>query len=175
MKPGSSFESALKFTLQWEGGYSNHPADKGGETNFGITHAVYNSYCKSKGLTPKSVRLISQTEVSEIYYKNYWLTAGCELLPAKLALFHFDWAVNAGVKRAIQTLQQTVGTPSDGVIGAKTRAAVINSVNSLGEKAICLKYCGVRESYYRRWGAGSQRVFLNGWLNRLAALKREIA
>ena len=32
-----SFEKAVSFTLRMEGGYVNHPADRGGETNFGVT------------------------------------------------------------------------------------------------------------------------------------------
>lgn len=39
-----AFRTALEFALRWEGGYINHPADKGGETNFGVTSAVYKHY-----------------------------------------------------------------------------------------------------------------------------------
>lgn len=53
-----SFKKALKFTLQWEGGYVNHPADPGCETNFGVTHVVYQQYRKSSGKLPQSVRLM---------------------------------------------------------------------------------------------------------------------
>ena len=30
---------AISTTLKWEGGYTNHPKDPGGPTNFGITIA----------------------------------------------------------------------------------------------------------------------------------------
>jgi lysozyme family protein len=40
----NAFNKALSFALRWEGGYSNHPNDRGGETNFGVTHAVYRAY-----------------------------------------------------------------------------------------------------------------------------------
>lgn len=168
----SSYNDALKFVLRWEGGYSNHPADKGGETNFGITHATYDSYRNRKKLPKRSVRFIETFEVSEIYYVHYWSPSGCELLPEKLALAHFDWAVNAGVKRAIQTLQLVVGTPNDGIIGAKTKAALTTALQTKSSKSLVNSYCIIRENHYRKWGTGSQRVFLTGWLNRLTALKQ---
>lgn len=39
--------------LKWEGGYVNHPFDKGGPTNKGITIETYESYCRKKRL-PKT-------------------------------------------------------------------------------------------------------------------------
>lgn len=39
-----NFDKMLKFVLLREGGYSNNPNDKGGETNKGITYQIYNSY-----------------------------------------------------------------------------------------------------------------------------------
>ena len=32
------YKRAMAFILRWEGGYSNHPNDPGGETNFGAEH-----------------------------------------------------------------------------------------------------------------------------------------
>jgi len=64
----------------------------------------------------QSVRKISSAEVRDIYKKRYWTSAGCDLLGEKLALCHFDWAVNAGVNRTIKTLQLVVGVNADGVV-----------------------------------------------------------
>lgn len=168
----SSFDSALKFVLQWEGGYVNHPADPGGETNLGVTKATYNSYRTSKKLPLQSVRSISMLEVKDIYYANYWLAAGCNLMPPKLALCHFDWAVNHGVTGANKTLQRVINTEPDGILGPLSRAALASNLNSRGERSLISNYCIVRENCYRRWGTGRQAVFLNGWLNRLAAVRK---
>lgn len=170
-----SFPAALRFTLQWEGGYSNHPADKGGETNKGITSAVYMAYRSKRGLPLRSVRLISDAEVKEIYKGGYWDAAGTSLLPPKLALCHFDWAVNAGTNRAIKTLQQVVGVAQDGLIGPQTKGAIAAAVVLHGDKWLCDRYNAIREGKYRRWAVGSQAVFLEGWLNRLNALRHEVA
>lgn len=169
-----SFARALEFALRWEGGYSNHPADKGGETNFGVTHAVYDAYRKSHGLSVQSVRKISPAEVRDIYKKRYWDASGCDLLSEKLAIAHFDWAVNAGVNRAIKALQQVVGVNADGIIGPLTKQAIIAASATHKEVWLCDRYNAVREGCYRRWGVGSQSVFLQGWMNRLNALRREL-
>ena len=44
------FNSCLEIILHHEGGYVNHPADPGGETNLGVTKRVYEAYCKKNGL-----------------------------------------------------------------------------------------------------------------------------
>ena len=166
-----AFSTALEFVLRWEGGYANHPSDKGGETNFGVTSAVYKHYRIKSGLAQRSVRLISPLEVRQIYHQNYWFAAHCSLLPSKLALCHFDWAVNAGTSRAIKTLQQVVGVTADGIIGPVTKKAFTSALATHKENTLCDRYNAVRESCYRRWGVGSQVVFLKGWLNRLNALR----
>ncbi len=40
MEKDCIFEKALQFTLKWEGGYVDDPADPGGETNYGITEKL---------------------------------------------------------------------------------------------------------------------------------------
>lgn len=170
----SSYEKALKFALKWEGGYSNHPSDTGGETNKGITHAVYDQYRRSKNLKTRSVRLLAEEELQEIYKQQYWYAAKCDLLPEKLAICHFDWAVNAGVHRAVKTLQQCVGTTADGVFGRLTQQAVDAAITTHGEDWTCQRYCQIREGCYRRWGIGSQSAFLGGWLNRLNSLRKAV-
>lgn len=175
IQSSQAFSAALEFVLRWEGGYVFHPADKGGETNFGITSAVYKHYRIKSGLPLRSVRLITQEEVRQIYHQNYWFGAQCSLLPSKLALCHFDWAVNAGTSRAIKTLQQVVGVSADGIIGPVTIKAINTALATHKEIWLCDRYNAIRESCYRRWGVDSQAVFLKGWLNRLDALRGEVA
>ena len=95
------FKQCLDFVLTCEGGYSKHPNDLGGETNFGITSRTYLDYRKSKGLSPRSVKEISMDEIEDIYYKKYYLASGADKIgDFRLALLHFDTAVNMGVIRA---------------------------------------------------------------------------
>ena len=170
----NNFVRALAFVLREEGGYSNNRSDSGGETNFGITHATYDIYRRSKNKPCRSVRLIDSSEVKEIYTTDYWEPAGCTLLPSNLALCHFDWAVNHGILGATKTLQQVLGVREDGVIGSSTKQALTAAMAKHKEIWLCSRYNAIREGCYRRWGVGSQSIFLKGWLNRLNALRNEI-
>ena len=145
------FKKVLKFVLKWEGGYVNNPNDKGGATNKGITQYTYNAWLKSCGLAAKDVKYITMDEVEQIYYKNYWLKAGCDKMSAKFAFLAFDTAVNMGLARVNQFL----------------RAAQWKHIE---------KFIAAREAKYREFAQyGNQKIFLKGWLNRLWALEKEIA
>ena len=144
-----TFKQALKFVLKWEGGYVNNPNDKGGATNKGITQNTYNSWLKSQGKASKDVRNITDSEVEQIYYKNYWLAAGCDKMSKDFALLAFDTAVNMGVSRVQEFLKAAEWKYPDKFILARA------------------------QKYNEFANVASQRGFLHGWLNRLFDLKKE--
>lgn len=78
-----SFETALTFTLQWEGGYVNDPDDPGGETNFGIAKRSH---------PHEDIKNLTRERAAEIYKEGYWF----EGLAEPLASAAFDTAVNVG-------------------------------------------------------------------------------
>ena len=43
------FDQLVDRVLEREGGYVNHPDDRGGPTNYGITQRVYSDWLASKG------------------------------------------------------------------------------------------------------------------------------
>lgn len=95
------YPQMVKFVLAREGGYVNDPTDKGGETNKGITHATYDSYRRSKGLPKQSVKYMTDEEMHEIYYNNYYKASGADKIEnPRLAMYVFDTAVNMGVSVA---------------------------------------------------------------------------
>ena len=145
-----TFKQGLKFVLKWEGGYVNNPNDKGGATNKGITQNTYNSWLKSQGKASKDVRNITDSEVEQIYYKNYWLAAGCDKMSKDFALLAFDTAVNMGVSRVQEFLKAAEWKYPDKFILARA------------------------QKYNEFANVASQRGFLHGWLNRLFDLKKEI-
>ncbi|MCZ2110971.1 MAG: hypothetical protein LC118_15615 [Dehalococcoidia bacterium] len=102
-----AFYEALKRVLAFEGGFSDHPLDKGGATNRGITQKTFDAWNASKGLKPRSVRDITMAEVEAIYWQSYWLKAGCDQLPPALAFVVFDTSVNSGAGRALGWLAET--------------------------------------------------------------------
>lgn len=168
----SGFPEALPFTLRWEGGYVDHPADPGGATNRGVTQATYDAWRKAGGLATRSVRLIEDDEVGAIYRDRYWSEAGCDALPWPMSLAHFDAAVNHGPRNAVRILQRALGVKVDGKIGPVTVAAA----RSAGPLMVRLMLCE-RRSFYHEIVVQrpTLRVFLDGWLNRLSALRSEVA
>lgn len=143
-----NFDKMLKFVLLREGGYSNNPNDKGGETNKGITYQTYNSYRKSRGLSPRRVKYITDEEVRDIYYNNYYKASGADKIQnPKLAAYVFDTAVNMGVSRAKEFLAKSG-----------------NDLNT---------YEQLRRNKYNQFVEydSSQRCFLQGWNNRINSLR----
>ncbi len=164
-----SFKEGLKFVLAAEGGISDDAADRGGLTNLGITHSEYAQYRIGKGLAPRSVTQISLLEARDIYKHNYWINSGCGSTPRRIAISCFDWQVNSN--RGFFTLQQTLGVKADSVPGHQTYNELDYWLSKNKENLLLHNYFDIREADYRRWGVGSQSIFLNGWLRRAESLK----
>lgn len=142
-----NFKAALAATLQWEGGYVNHPADPGGATNKGITLNTYRRY--KKHATVSDLKKIPQSVVEKIYRDGYWAKAGCDKLAAGVDLATFDYAVNSGPSAARKSLMKSIGKQSDYVT--------------------VQKLCRRRLSIYRtfkHWG-----TFGKGWTRRINAIE----
>ena len=120
------FENAVDKLLKHEGGYVDDPADKGGETNFGISKAVY---------LDLDIKNLTRDEAKEIYFRDYWQKNRYgDINNQKIAEKVFDLAVNMGSFRANCLLQIAVnyaGTPVviDGMIGPQTLSAVNGQVS----------------------------------------------
>jgi lysozyme family protein len=160
------FDEALRFTLGEEGGYVDDPRDRGGATNQGVTQASYDSWCRSRRLAAQDVRLISGSDVRDLYRERFWHAGHCEELPMPLAVAHFDWCVNHGPGGALVTLQQAVGVAADGLWGPATVSAAANT------PAAHIRYDALRRQWYlkRVAEAPDQAAFLKGWLRRVDRL-----
>ncbi len=157
------FETALSFTLYFEGGFSNHPADKGGRTYKGILQSVYNAYRRRRGLPPLDVTQMSDAELMEIY-QGYWDNSRSATMHPALAVVMFDTAVNFGIHNSVTFLQQALGLPQTGVFDVKTKEALAegnnrNTALQMINERIIYRYKRVQED-------ASQMAFFHGWLAR---------
>jgi lysozyme family protein len=170
-------QRALAFVLKAEGGYTNHPADRGGPTNKGILQREYDQYRRRKGLPAGDVRDILSTEVEDIYLHDYWLAGRCDRMPWPVSLAHFDACVNTGVTQAAKFLQRTVGTRDDGRIGPLTLGALTEALERESPGALATGLARPRSAFYRELAKRDQeqRAFLQGWLNRVEVLVAEVA
>lgn len=113
----SGFEEAIARVLRHEGDYSDHPADPGGATRFGITERVARDFGFRGDMRDLPI------ETAKLIYRTlYWDRCQCDQIPSWLAGQVFDAAVNSGVRQAAIWLQRAVGAQPDGAIGAKTIA-----------------------------------------------------
>jgi lysozyme family protein len=173
----ADFQRALAFVLKAEGGYTNHLADRGGPTNKGILQREYDQYRRHNGLPPADVRNILQAEVEDIYRRDYWLAGRCDRMSWPVSLAHFDACVNTGVAQAAKFLQRTVGTRDDGVVGPLTLGALSSALERACPGALAARLARQRIPFYRALAkrAPEQRVFLQGWLNRVGVLVAEVS
>lgn len=165
----SNLEDALKFTLKWEGGYSDHPADSGGKTMKGITQSVYSSYLIRNKRAIRPVHLITDAEVKDIYGTSYWSRGQCPRMSAPLNIAHFDTCVNFGVAAAFSFLSEALGM---GLI--YTWEPIEQRVLAANPKELALKVvqCRIKYRHQRVKDRPSQKAFLEGWLNRDNDLKK---
>ena len=119
-----NFPQALRLVLADEGGVSNHPADRGGLTNKGITQATYDAWRELHGRPSRSVRAIEHAEVDAIYREQFANKILFDKLPLGLDYALFDFAVNSGVSRAVRFLQRILKVRADGTLAARTLAAL---------------------------------------------------
>ncbi|MBX2806278.1 MAG: hypothetical protein KTR19_09920 [Hyphomicrobiales bacterium] len=162
-----NFDLALKHVLKFEGGYSDHPKDPGGATNFGITIGVLREF-RGRSVTKQDVRSLSLSEAANIYRTRYWDASSCNELPAGIDLAVFDCAVNQGVGRARRFLQIAAGVTPDGIVGPLTLDAVKSGkpLSLLSEfMARRMRSYGMLRSLFRTFGLG--------WSRRLMATHAE--
>lgn len=121
------FDECLKLVLVHEGGYVNHPKDPGGATNKGVTQRVYDGFRLKKGQSKRSVKEITDAEVSSLYKAQYWDIAQCDDMPAGVDYVVFDGNVNSGVGQSVKWLQRSLPGykgPIDGDVGVGTLGAL---------------------------------------------------
>ena len=121
----SAFDAAVSHVLLEEGGWSDHPNDPGGRTNFGVTQATLDDMRRLYPALnlPAEVGKLSTAHAKAIYRVHFWPAIRGDDLPRGLALWMLDAAINQGPSRAVRWLQQAANVKADGWIGARTIAA----------------------------------------------------
>lgn len=163
-----SFDTALQFVLDHEGGYTNDPRDPGGATNRGITQRKLDEVRAAHleaSFFPVQVRDLTPVQTAWIYRAEYWSRLSCDALPQGVALAVFDAAVNCGVGRAARWLQQALGVKADGIVGAQTIAAA-KAANSTA----VLQEFNARRAWHYMTLDSLDDTFGLGWARRLMAL-----
>lgn len=146
----SDINALLEDLLEKEGGYVDHPDDRGGATNFGITISV----ARAAGWQG-SMRDLPRAMALAIYRRRYWAQPGFEAVAAIMpgvAAELFDTGVNMGPSVAAMFLQRSLNALNrqgrdwpdlvvDGAIGTASLAALrgLRQVRGLAGEAVLLK------------------------------------
>jgi lysozyme family protein len=163
-------DDIIDHVLQFEGGFTNHPADRGGPTNFGITAARLG---EARGLgrdaTVAEVQALTRDEAKQIY-KTYYLEKpnfGI-ITDGNLRFIVVDTGVLHGTGRAARWLQQVLHVTVDGALGPQTSAALAAAdPRKVSKDFLALRFQAIGSILSNDH---SQVVFAAGWLNRAAAL-----
>lgn len=181
-----TIDKLIDEVIRREGGYVNHPNDRGGPTNWGITQQVARAYGYLGDM-----QALPRSAAANIYKTRYWTgprfdqaAALCPAIGDEL----FDTGINMGVGAAGEFLQRSLNVlnrgaadypdiTADGNVGPMTLAALKAYVAKRGaaggevlRKAIdglqAARYIGIAES------RPSQESFVYGWIaNRVGALQ----
>ena len=165
--------------IEREGGYANHPSDRGGPTKYGITEAVARAHGYSGAM-----RDLPRDEAAAIYKRLYWLRPRFDQVAKRsqaVAAELFDTGANMGPAVAATFLQRALSALNrdrkdyadlvpDGRIGAATLAALDTFLQlrgtATGESVLLRALDALQGERYIRLAERrpANEAFLYGWL-----------
>lgn len=186
----ADFNRAVKYVIDNEGGFVNHPEDAGGPTKYGVTQKTLESWRKLNYLPSLNVEEITESEAAKIYYEWYWRKMDLDQVVSDvIATALLDTGVIRGTTKAIEYAQvvlntyipleytekrnapvQPVGLDVDGIAGEEFFRR-INHPQTTDESFIRKLEEKLRHGYIQiAHDKPNQKVFLQGWLNRTREL-----
>lgn len=89
----TDFDRAIEWLFRKEGGYSNDPADYGGETMLGISKRYFPVQFSEIMALPDDQKM---PHARHFYEVEFWRKFGCDTMIYPLNIIIFDSAVNTG-------------------------------------------------------------------------------
>lgn len=128
-----------------EGGYTDTPWDKGGETNMGISVRAHPE------LTGR-IKDLTRDEAKEIYWNEYWLAGDLQSFPEKARLVVFDGTIHHPHDNALIVQQALnligINVTKDGIIGPITKSA-LQRLQLKDQIRFISAYCRMRHEFLR--------------------------
>lgn len=166
------FDDYFNVILKHEGGFSDHSADPGGATKYGVSIVFLKGLTLDEGdinndgvIDRNDIVALTIDESKAIYQKHFWNPLNLDGISDETLKLHlFDHGVNAGTRTAVKLLQRILGLTDDGQLGPATTGAANSYSNDIVED-----YKIARQNYYIAiiQKNPSLAVFKNGWFNRI--------
>ena len=130
------FNKAVITILEHEGGFSNHEADPGGATNYGIslrwlkTQGLLGDLDSDGDVDIDDIKALTHEDAVRIYHNKWWDKYHYDrVTDCTLATKIFDMSVNMGGYRAHKLVQYAIRAIGitivvDGIIGPQTITAI---------------------------------------------------
>lgn len=155
------FLKAFEKVIYHEGGYSNHAADLGGETKYGISKRNYPNL---------DIKNLTLDQARQIYYCDFWIKGKYEqIIDEAVSIKLFEISINTGITQANKLIQRALRAAGkmvveDGIIGAIT----LKAINEADPTDLLAALKSEVAGYYRLLAQvnPSQQKFITGWLNR---------
>jgi len=115
-----------------EGGFTKRADDPGNWTSGKVGQGLLRGTKRgvSAGRYPTlDIEHLTDNEIDDLYYKDYWLKFRCDQLPLPIAMMLFDSVVTSNPTRPIMWLQTALGVTVDGAIGQHTVDAANQAPN----------------------------------------------
>lgn len=157
-------QKLIPFILKWEGGFSNHPLDKGGPTNKGITFNTFRAFYP--GAMVEDLKEMTEEQWFNIFVTAYWdLWCADELKNQSIANIVVDWAWASGSITSIKQVQRILGVKADGIVGPTT----LRAINNTNQQELFNDIKAARFRFIEAIIARdpAQKVFRKGWQNRI--------
>lgn len=158
------FEGHFQRVINLEGGFMlvRNPTEMA-DTYAGIYRKVYPNW---EGWTYVDKGQLPPTElVRSFYYENYYKALE-DITSPDIRFSIFEFAVNAGLKKAVKIAQAVVAVAADGVVGPKT----IGALNKTEVNDFLKSYMIARIKHYldiTNRDPNKYAIYLRGWLNRV--------
>ena len=177
-------EELIDSVIGREGGFVDHPADRGGPTRWGVTEAV----ARANGYAG-DMRGYPRERAAAVYRRIYWVRPGFDRVAERarhIAAELFDTGINMGPAVAAAFLQRALNAlnrgasdypdvASDGRIGPRTLAALDGFLARRGRGGETVLLKAIEALQGERYLALAERrpaneAFLYGWLaNRMGS------
>ncbi|HEY9008097.1 MAG TPA: glycosyl hydrolase 108 family protein [Ohtaekwangia sp.] len=170
----ANFEGFAGKVLRLEGGFVNHPADKGGATKYGVILSTWKQYGYDKDndgdIDADDIRVLTEDDARYIAKKVFWDFFQADfIVNQSIAEFIVDWGYNSGRVLVAKKVQKLLSIPTDGLIGVQS----LNAINcadqhNLFDTLKVIRRMFVDDIVARR---PDQAVFHQGWINRINSFR----